>query len=116
MRCPFGLVHTKSISSACSCPTYTLISQPDEVLIDDVFYHFLYVAFASATGNGIPDAVVFEIISVIGFKHSLAVNVVSIYFVQNVCLTKKRDIVDDNRGSNRISLRFHVFCYTVGRD
>ena len=59
-----------------------LVAQTNEVVVDDIFDSFLYVAFTCATSKCIAYAIVFEVEFVIALKQTFAMD------VKSVCLVK----------------------------
>ena len=81
-----------------------LIAQAYEVLIDDIFYHFLNVSFTCSPGNGISNAVVFKIKLIVGFKDTFAVDIIAVHLVQDIGFAKEGYVIDDSRGRYRFAL------------
>ena len=86
------------------------------MLVDNILDHFLNITLSCSTSQGIADAIILEVKLIVGLEDSLAMNVKPIHFVQDVCLAKERDIIDDDSGSDGFSLRFHILGDTIGGD
>lgn len=93
-----------------------LIPQADKMLIDDVLNHFFYVTLSCSTSQSVADAIVLEVKLIVGLEDSFAMNVKSVHLVQNVCLAKERDVIDDDSRGDGFTLRFHILGDAVGGD
>lgn len=58
-----------------------LISQTNEMLVNDVLYHFLDVALTCTSRYCIANAIVLKVKLVVGLEDSLAMNVVAVHLV-----------------------------------